>query len=78
MMLCTGMLSDFVDELIAAYNSETTEEIRWQYYLHRVFDMSFQEFVSECETESGRADDSVNLSETINDSFDMMNNFILE
>jgi hypothetical protein len=42
-------LHDFTLEIFGIIAEEKTHEARWQYYLHKVFDISFEEFVRRCE-----------------------------
>lgn len=44
-MLLVDRFSEFIDELLTIYNDELNEKLDWEYYLHRVFDCSFEEFV---------------------------------
>lgn len=40
---------DFVVEVLTSIADEKLHETRWQYYLHRVWNMSYEEFVRKCE-----------------------------
>ena len=42
-------LYDFVAEVFKTMAEEKAHDARWQYYLHRVYDMSFEEYVRRCE-----------------------------
>lgn len=41
-------LHEFSIEILQLITEEKTHKARWEYYLHRVFDMSFDEYVSSC------------------------------
>lgn len=43
-LLQAGQFSSGIDELIAICNEELEEKTAWEFYLHRVFDQSFEEF----------------------------------
>lgn len=43
-MIQTGRFTEFVGEVIAIRNEEQEEKTLWEYYLHRVFEQSFQDF----------------------------------
>lgn len=43
-LLQAGQFSGGIDELIAIRNEELEEKTAWEFYLHRVFDQSFEEF----------------------------------
>ena len=42
-------LHDFTIEILETMAKEKAHDMRWQYYLHRVWDMSFDEYVRKCE-----------------------------
>ena len=44
-----GQLHNFSIEAMRMIAEEKVNENRWQYYLHRVWNMSFEEYVSACE-----------------------------
>lgn len=43
-LLQAGQFSSGIDELIAIRNEELEEKTAWEFYLHRIFDQSFEEF----------------------------------
>lgn len=43
-MLKAGKLADFVNDVVNISNKEIEEQTMWDYYLHRVFDMSWDDF----------------------------------
>lgn len=45
----SGQLGDFTIQALKTIADEKLQEQRWQYYLHRVFDMSYEDFVLLCE-----------------------------
>ena len=46
-MLEAGQLVEFIDEMMQIRYEELQEKTMWEYYLHRVYDMSFEEFVQQ-------------------------------
>ena len=46
-MLEAGQLVEFIDEMVQIRYEELQEKTMWEYYLHRVYDMSFEEFVQQ-------------------------------
>ena len=44
-MLETGQFCEFIDDVVKARNEEVNEKTMWEYYLHRVWDMGFDEFM---------------------------------
>ena len=56
-LIKTGRLSEFVDELVDWKNKENEEKIKWDIYLHKVFNQSYQEFIDSAE-ENKQEDDN--------------------
>ena len=48
-MFETGQLCDFIDELGGIIWEEKAHKERWEFWLHRVYDMDFNEYVQACE-----------------------------
>lgn len=42
-------LHDFIYEILTTIAEERAHEKRWEYYLHRVYDITFEEYVRRCE-----------------------------
>ena len=70
----TNRLCEFAREVIQTHNEETKEKTLWEYYLHRVFDMSFQDFKDSLPQEADVPSDE-EIVETISCSADMLNGF---
>lgn len=75
-MIQSRRLSEFVREFITIRNDELVEKTQWEYWLHRVFDLSFGEYLERSAVDT-RAETAptVNLAKTVSDSFDMVNSF---
>lgn len=69
-VIAAGQLSEFVDLII----KKREEERDWEYYLHRVFDKSFNDFVKEMKTEN-HVRQTFDVETTIQDSMTMMTDF---
>ena len=67
-VLETKELAVFVNELLTIKN----EENMWEFYLHRVFDKSFEEFLDDNRVVEVP---EANLEATVKHSFEMLNNF---
>ena len=46
-----GQLHEFSVEIMKQISDEKVQDIRWEYYLHKVWDMSFNDYVDSCEEE---------------------------
>ncbi len=45
----TGRLAEFIGECVRIHNEEQREKTNWEFFLHKVFDKSFEEFSAELE-----------------------------
>ena len=67
-VLDTREFAEFVTELLTIKN----EENMWEFYLHRVFDKSFEDFLADNRVVEVP---ETNLEATVKHSFEMLNNF---
>lgn len=44
-MLATRRFCGFVETFVELYKNDQLEKTRWEYWLHRVFDQSYQDYV---------------------------------
>ena len=65
-------LNDFITELWDIVN----EEKLWDYFLHKVFDKSWGEFLDECTV--SEPSEPIDLGATVKKSRNMLNNFTPE
>lgn len=76
-MILTGRFTEFVREFMKIRNEELVDQTRWEYWLHRVFDMSFADFLAKTDstqkTEEVLPDDV--LQATVQDSMGIINSF---
>lgn len=74
----TKQLHDFTIEVLKTIAEEKIHDARWQFYLHKVFDMSFEDYVKLCEagpqTEPEMSHEEI--GNTINESKKMLEGFI--
>lgn len=45
-MMATGRFDWFVASFIEQYGKDQLEKTRWEYWLHRVFDQSYQDYIA--------------------------------
>ena len=45
-MIRTRRLTEFIQETMKIRNEELIDKTRWEFWLHKVFDMSFDEYLS--------------------------------
>lgn len=43
-MIRVGRLTDFVNELVDFRNAEEEDKVLWEFWLHKVYGMTFEEF----------------------------------
>lgn len=73
-------LHDFVVEILNTIADEKIHDVRWQYYLHKVFDMTFEEFERKCEQPQVQKKEMSysEIGNVINESKKMLEGFIPE
>jgi hypothetical protein len=82
-MILTGRLDEFVDDFIRTTNEEIEFEnkekemhMHWDFFLHRVLDQSFKEYMDEIENTKRHQNMSKGILETtVQHSNDILNNF---
>lgn len=75
-MIQTGRFYEFVIDFIKTTNQELEDKYDWEFFLHKVYDMSYQEFKDEIKTNQQNQEMSERTIEaTIQHSMDIMNNF---
>jgi len=74
----TKQLHDFTIEVLKTIAEEKIHDARWQYYLHRVYEISFEEYVKLCEAETQTEPEMTHeeIGNTINESKMMLEGFI--
>lgn len=79
-MISTGRLCEFVEEFIKTHNEEEEHKATWEFWLHKVFDKSWEEFresLNTTETTENAAPPQAEMEETIRASFAMLEGFSL-
>jgi hypothetical protein len=73
-MIRAGRFTEFVQEVLRIRNQEMVDQARWEYWLHRVFEMSFQDYLATVDgTEEVLSDDV--MEATVKDSMGIINGF---
>lgn len=67
-MIAHGSLSDLIDTIIEDRN----ESRQWEFYLHKVFDKSYNAFIEAMKAEEEAQQEDFDVSMTIQESFDIM------
>lgn len=80
-MIRTGRFNHFVNELVKIRNEELDDKTKWEFWLHRVFNMNYGEFI-EATTEkstddAGQVMSQAALEATLKDSMEIANGFQL-
>ena len=76
-MILSCRFTEFVNELLKIRNEELIDKTRWEYWLHKVFDMDFSEYLSKLNGETTQDEipqDEV-LEATVRDSMGIINGF---
>lgn len=75
-MIHVGRFAEFVDDFTGTVSKEKEEQINWEFYLHKVLEGTFNDFIEEIENNKRNQ----NLSErtietTVQHSMNILNNF---
>ena len=74
-MLQIGQLRNFIDELGSIMWEEKAYKERWDYWIHRVYDMDFNEYVQACERSVKYEPETIekdNMITIVKDSLDIL------
>ena len=75
-MMQTGRFSEFVSEFMKTINKEMEDDLDWEFFLHKVWEGTFQEFKEEIETnKKNQALDKRTIETTVQDSLNILGNF---
>lgn len=71
-MLQLGRFAEFIDELFKIRNEELEEKTKWEYYLHRVYDKSFDEFMKQTEPKKSETIGKEEMTAIVRNSLDIL------
>lgn len=75
-MILTGRFEEFVDSVVNTLNREKEEQANWEFFLHKVFDKSFDEFIEEQKINKENQNlSAMAIETTIKYSMNILNNF---
>ena len=76
-MFQTGRLAEYIDELGQLMWQAKADKQRWDFWLHRVDSMSFEEYVQLCEDsiKQNESSEKNDIEATVKYSYEMIENF---
>ena len=76
-MILSCRFTEFVNELLKIRNEELIDKTRWEYWLHKIFDMDFSEYLSMLngETTQDEIPQDEILEAMVRDSMGIINGF---
>lgn len=75
-MIQTGRFSEFVSEFMKTINKEMEDDLDWDFFLHKVWEGTFQEFKEEIETnKKNQSLDKQTIETTVKGSLNILGNF---
>ena len=75
-MIQTGRFSEFVSEFVKIHNTESEEQHNWEFFLHKVQEGSYKDFVDEMENDKKVQNLSKkNIESTVQESMNILGNF---
>lgn len=79
-MLISHRFTEFITEFIKIHNEDMENETMWDLWLHKIYDKSFDEFKRSIGSSDNSAVqmDSATFETTINESMEILNEFVPE
>lgn len=75
-MIRTGRFCEFITNLVKTSNEEKEEQFRWEFWLHKVFAGTYNEFKEEIKNnEQNLSMPKETIAETVQDSLDILKTF---
>ena len=71
--ITTNSLNDFVNDFFNFVIEERNEKSQWEFFLHKVYDKSWNEFVNDIKTSENQT--PIDLGATLVKSKNMLSNF---
>ena len=75
-------LHEFLETIMQSIAEEKVQDIQWEYYLHKVWDMSFEKYVAACDREARPAQtptlEKGDIVQIIEESNSILDGFVLE
>ena len=75
-LILTNSTSDFISDMFKFINEEKEEKAQWEFFLHKVYEKSWKEFIDEIHMSNGQ--NEIDLGATLNKSKNMLKNFTPE
>ena len=75
-LIQTSSLSEFIDDMFKFINKETQERTHWEFFLHKVYNESWNDFNDRIKSEENSK--TVDLGATLKNSREMLINFTPE
>ena len=70
-MIASCRLHEFIHHLIGTINQENKEKVQWEYYIHRVHDKSYSEYLESLEPVPEVKEPPANLEEQIKETMEI-------
>lgn len=75
-MLQSGGLAEFVTELLRIRSKENDDKTLWEFFLHKIYDKSYAEFIESVQQTTAAASVSrEEIEATVKHAFEILNNF---
>lgn len=70
-----NQLHDFIYEIVSTINEEKKEQVQWEFYLHKVFDMSYSEYMSKMNEPESEQMTNEEMMKIINESHGIVDSY---
>ena len=75
-MIQTGRFSEFVVEFVKTISEEKSDEANWEFFLHKVHEQSYAQFLEEVENDrTNKSMSEQTIEKTVQDSMNILNGY---
>lgn len=75
-LILTNSISDFISDMFKFINEEQEEKTQWEFFLHKVYDKTWKEFIDEISV--SKEQKTIDLGATLKKSKNMLKDFTPE
>ena len=74
-MIASSRMLEFVNKVIKIRNEEQENDTLWEFFLHKVFDKTYEDFLREAGKTKPMLEEAVDFETTIKESINMLQDF---
>lgn len=75
-MILTGRFAEFVNEFVKIRNEELEDQTKWEFWLHKVFDQSFNDFLEKTSERKAEIITEDAAKDAVKESWSILQGFV--